>query len=224
MRSLGHRDEPAPRHYAAMGGTRTPVPTPEIRAHSLYFDLSAYGVEALREHRNPTTKPGFHLKIYGTFRNRYMALVCPTSDTKMVRFLRHTANSSIMKNIFHQSFNAYKTDIEPRLSDVTHHHMQCSRRLFEIQLSHRRISAAYIEGDNVAVTVEGEAARVLNFDTGCGVNLGMRGLESMASFIYQTATAVDQNDILEALSAKMQHSRQVAETFRQTGLAESMYE
>lgn len=71
-----------------------------------------------------------------------------------------------MKNIFHQSFNAYKTDIEPRLSDVTLHHMQCSRRLFEIQLSHRRISAAYIEGDNVAVTVEGEAARVLNFDTG----------------------------------------------------------
>lgn len=71
-----------------------------------------------------------------------------------------------MKNIFHQSFNAYKTDIEPRLSDVTLHHMQCSRRLFEIQLSHRHISAAYIEGDNVAVTVEGEAARVLNFDTG----------------------------------------------------------
>uniref|UniRef100_A0A3B4URL7 Si:dkey-234i14.6 n=1 Tax=Seriola dumerili TaxID=41447 RepID=A0A3B4URL7_SERDU len=199
------------------------VPTPEIRAHSLYFDLSAYGVEALREHRNPTTKPGFHLKIYGTFRNRYMALVCPTSDTKMVRFLRHTANSSVMKNIFHQSFNAYKTDIEPRLSDVTLHHMQCSRRLFEIQLSHRRISAAYIEGDNVAVTVEGEAARVLNFDT-CGVNLGMRGLESMGTFIYRTATAVDQNDILEALSAKMQHSRHVAETFKQTGLAESMYE
>ncbi|XP_026032882.1 uncharacterized protein LOC113027480 isoform X2 [Astatotilapia calliptera] len=202
----------------------TKVPTPEIRAHSLYFDLSAYGVEAFREHRNQTTKPGFHLKIYGTFRNRYMALVCPASDTKMVRFLRQTAHSSIMKNIFHQSFNAYKTDIEPRLNDVTLHHMQCSRRLFEIQLSHRRISAAYIEGDNVAVTVEGEAARVLNFDTGCGVNLGMRGLESMGTFIYRTATAVDQTDILEALSAKMLHSRQVAETFKQTGLAESMYE
>ncbi|XP_054633668.1 uncharacterized protein si:dkey-234i14.6 isoform X3 [Dunckerocampus dactyliophorus] len=112
------------------------VPTPEIRAHNLYFDLSAYGVEALREHRNTTTKSGFHLKIYGTFRNRYMALVCPASDTKMVRFLRHTANSS------------------------------CSRRLFEIQLSHRHVTAAYIEGDNVAVTVEGEAARVLNYDTG----------------------------------------------------------
>lgn len=74
--------------------------------------------------------------------------------------------AQVMKNIFHQSFNAYKTDIEPRLNDVTLRNMQCSRRLFEIQLSHRRISAAYIEGDNVAVIVEGEAARVLNFDTG----------------------------------------------------------
>lgn len=71
-----------------------------------------------------------------------------------------------MKNIFHQSFNAYKTDIEPRLNDLTLHRMQCSRRLFDIQLSHRRVSAAYIEGDNVSVTVEGEAVRVLNFDTG----------------------------------------------------------
>ncbi|XP_034032569.1 uncharacterized protein si:dkey-234i14.6 isoform X1 [Thalassophryne amazonica] len=199
------------------------VPTPEIRAHSLYFDLSAYGIGAPREHRNPTTKPGFHLKIYGTFRNRYMALACPATDTRMVRFLRHTANSSIMKNIFHQSFNAYKTDIEPRLNDMTLHHMQCSHRLFEIQLSHRRINAAYIEGENVAVTVEGEAARILNFDTGCGVNLGMRGLESLDTFIYRAATAVDQNDVLEALSAKMQHSRQVAETFKKTGLAESIF-
>ncbi|XP_034032570.1 uncharacterized protein si:dkey-234i14.6 isoform X2 [Thalassophryne amazonica] len=201
----------------------TKVPTPEIRAHSLYFDLSAYGIGAPREHRNPTTKPGFHLKIYGTFRNRYMALACPATDTRMVRFLRHTANSSIMKNIFHQSFNAYKTDIEPRLNDMTLHHMQCSHRLFEIQLSHRRINAAYIEGENVAVTVEGEAARILNFDTGCGVNLGMRGLESLDTFIYRAATAVDQNDVLEALSAKMQHSRQVAETFKKTGLAESIF-
>ncbi|XP_049578770.1 uncharacterized protein si:dkey-234i14.6 [Syngnathus scovelli] len=199
------------------------VPTPEIRAHSLYFDLSAYGVEAQREHRNLLAKQGFHLKIYGTFRNRYMALACPASDARMVRFLRHTANSSIMKNIFYQSFNAYKTDIEPRLNDMTLYHMQCTRRLFEVQLSHRRVSAAYIEGDNVAVIVEGEAARVLNFDTGCGVNLGLRGLESMSTFIYRTATAVDQHDVMEALSAKMQHSRQVARTFKQTGLTESMY-
>lgn len=200
------------------------VPTPEIRAHSLYFDLSAYGVEALREHRTPTAKPGFHLKIYGTFRNRYMALVCPSSDTKMVRFLRHTANASLMKNIFHQSFNVYKTDIEPRLSDVTLHQLQCSRRLFEVQLSHRRVSAAYIDQDHVAVIVEGEAVRVLNFDTGCGVNLGMRGLESLGSFIYRIATAVDQNEVMEALSAKMTHSRLVVQDFKLSGLTESMYE
>lgn len=59
---------------------------------------------------------------------------------------------------------------------------------------------------------------------GFGINLGMRGLESVGTFIYRTATAVDQNDILEALSAKMQHSRQVAEAFKHTGLTESMYE
>lgn len=59
---------------------------------------------------------------------------------------------------------------------------------------------------------------------GCGVNLGMRGLESMGTFIYQTATAVDQNDILEALSTKLQHSKQVAEDFKLTGLVESLYE
>lgn len=59
---------------------------------------------------------------------------------------------------------------------------------------------------------------------GCGVNLGMRSLESMGAFIYRTATAVDENDILEALSAKMQHSRHLAESFKQTGLIESMYD
>uniref|UniRef100_A0A3B1JB66 Si:dkey-234i14.6 n=1 Tax=Astyanax mexicanus TaxID=7994 RepID=A0A3B1JB66_ASTMX len=203
------------------------VPTPEIRAHSLYFDLSAYGIDAIKEPRSSSqasAKPGFHLKIYGTFRNRYMALACTSADSKMMRFLRHTASSSIMKNIFHQSFNAYKTDIEPRLSELTLQRMQCSRKLFEIILSHRRVSAAYIEEDKVAVTVEGEAARVLNFDTGCGVNLGMRGLESLGVFIYRTATAQDQKDVFEALSAKIQHSKQVAETFRQNGLAAAMFE
>ncbi|KAI2648132.1 3-(3-hydroxy-phenyl)propionate/3-hydroxycinnamic acid hydroxylase [Labeo rohita] len=209
-------------------GDSCSVPTPEIRAHSLYFDLSAYGIDTVKESRSssqPAAKPGFHLKIYGTFRNRYMALACTSdADSKMMHFLRHTANSSIMKNIFHQSFNAYKTDIEPRLSELTLHHMQCSRKLFEIMLSYRRVSAAYIEGDNVAVTVEGEAARVLNFDTGCGVNLGMRGLESLGMFIYRTATALDQNDVFEALSAKIQHSRHVAETFRKSGLASAVFE
>nr|XP_033798387.1 uncharacterized protein LOC117359538 [Geotrypetes seraphini] len=206
------------------------VPTPEIQAHNLYFDLSAYGVgisfsgkEALGAQQT-TMKPGFHLKIYGTFRNRYMALACPASDSKVVRFLRHTPNSSIMKNIFYQSFNTYKTDLEPRVNDLTLQHLQSSRRLFEIMLSHRRVTAAFIEGNNVVVTVEGEAARMLNFDTGCGVNLGLRGLESSEEFIYRIATAVDQNDVFEALSAKIRHSKQVAEDFRQNGLYAAVFE
>ncbi|XP_030060359.1 uncharacterized protein LOC115470887 isoform X3 [Microcaecilia unicolor] len=130
----------------------------------------------------------------------------------------------IMKNIFHQSFNAYKTDLEPRVNDLTLHHLQCSRKLFEIMLSHRRVTAAFIEGSNVVVTVEGEAARMLNFDTGCGVNLGLRGLESSEEFIYRIATAVDQSDIFEALSAKIRHSKQVAEDFRQNGLYAAVFE
>lgn len=52
----------------------------------------------------------------------------------------------------------------------------------------------------------------------------MRGLESLETFVYRTATAVDQNGVLEALSAKIQHSRPVAETFRQTGLPHTMFE
>lgn len=75
----------------------------------------------------------------------------------------------------------------------------------------------YLQDVNVSFTVS-------VFSPGCGVNLGIRGLESLGSFIYRTATAVDQNDILKALSEKMQHSRQLEETFRQTGLAETMYQ
>ncbi|XP_056382090.1 uncharacterized protein LOC130276570 [Hyla sarda] len=200
------------------------VPTPEIRAHNLYFDLSAYGIDVSSGGKDTLSKSGFHLKIYGTFRNRYMALACPASDAKVVRFLRYTPNSSVMKNIFHQSFNAYKTDIEPRMSDITLPHLQCSRRLFEIMLSHRRVTSAFIEGDNIVVTLEGEAARVLNFDTGCGVNLGLRGLESSEQFIYKVATAVDQSDVFEALAAKIKHSKQVIEEFKLHGLMTSVFD
>ncbi|XP_068117645.1 uncharacterized protein [Hyperolius riggenbachi] len=200
------------------------VPTPEIRAHNLHFDLSAYGIDVTSTGKDTLSKPGFHLKIYGTFRNRYMALACPASDSKVVRFLRYTPNSAVMKNIFHQSFNAYKSDIEPRMSELTLPDLQCSRRLFEVMLSHRRMTAAFIEGDNVVVAIEGEAARVLNFDTGCGINLGLRGLDSSQEFIYKVAIAVDQHDVFEALSAKIKHSKQVVEDFKLHGLAASVFE
>ncbi|XP_023492648.2 uncharacterized protein [Equus caballus] len=207
----------------------TKVPTPEIRAHNLYLDLSAYGIEftsAKKESpisHQAVKQPGFHLKIYGTFRHRYIALACPASDSKVVRFLRHTVSSSVMKTIFHQAFNAYKMDIEPRVRDAAMSRVQCSRRLFEITLSHRRATAAYIQGIGRVVTVEGEAARVLNFDTGSGVNLGLQGLESLEEFIGKIATAVDQSDILEALAAKIRHSKQVVEDFKQNGLLTTIF-
>ncbi|XP_067905187.1 uncharacterized protein si:dkey-234i14.6 isoform X2 [Heterodontus francisci] len=89
------------------------VPTPEIRAHSLYFDLSAYGIEFAASNKEvhssepSTLRPGSHLKIYGTFRNRYMALACPVSDSKVVKFLRHTPNSSIQEKCREQQMPLY---------------------------------------------------------------------------------------------------------------------
>lgn len=59
---------------------------------------------------------------------------------------------------------------------------------------------------------------------GCGVNLGLKGLESMEELIYKVATAVDQQDISQALAAKIQHSKQVVEDFKQNGLAATMFE
>ncbi|KAG8143979.1 hypothetical protein E2320_001110 [Naja naja] len=155
------------------------VPTPEIRAHKLYFDLSAYGMDKLAT-KTEFPKTVFHLKIHGTFRNRCLALACPASDSKIIKFLHHTLNSTIMKSIFQQSFNAYKMDIEPRIGEPMLH---C-----------------------------------------CGVNLGLKGLESMEELIYKVATAVDQQDIFEALAAKIQHSRQVVEDFKQNGLSATMFE
>lgn len=71
-----------------------------------------------------------------------------------------------MKSIFQQSFNAYKMDIEPQIGEPMLHCIRSSHRLFEIMLSHRRVTTAFLAEENIVVTVEGEAARMLNFDTG----------------------------------------------------------
>lgn len=59
---------------------------------------------------------------------------------------------------------------------------------------------------------------------GSGVNLGLQGLESLDEFICKIATAVDQSDILEALAAKIRHSKQVAEDFKWNGLLTTVFE
>lgn len=53
---------------------------------------------------------------------------------------------------------------------------------------------------------------------GSGVTLGLQGLKSLEEFVCKIATAMDQNDILEALAAKTGHSRPVAECFTRNGL------
>ena len=60
-----------------------------------------------------------------------------------------------MKTIFHQAFNTFKMDIEPRARDAAMCLGQCSRRLFEITWSQRRATAAYIQGEARVVTMEG---------------------------------------------------------------------
>lgn len=46
----------------------------------------------------------------------------------------------------------------------------------------------------------------------------------MEELIYKVATAVDQQDIFEALAAKIQHSKQVVEDFKQNGLSATLFE
>lgn len=55
------------------------------------------------------------------------------------------------------------------------------------------------------------------------MNLGLQGLESLEEFIGKIATAVDQSDILEALAAKIRHSKQVVEDFKQNGLLTTIF-
>lgn len=56
---------------------------------------------------------------------------------------------------------------------------------------------------------------------GSGVNLGLQGLESLEEFICKIATS--EGDILEALAAKIRHSKQVVEDFKQNGLLTTVF-
>jgi len=72
-----------------------------------------------------------------------------------------------MRSIFQSCFNRYKSPSEPALTESSAvKYMKSSPRLFEIKLSHRMESVAYIEDANIFVVVEGESARRLNFNAG----------------------------------------------------------
>ncbi|CAK7317984.1 hypothetical protein VULLAG_LOCUS20826 [Vulpes lagopus] len=159
----------------------------------------------------------------------------PEAETQVLKSL--TVSLKIVKIIFHQAFNAYKMDIEPRVRDAAMSRVQCSRRLFKIMLSHRRATTAYNQGEGRVVMVEGEAAQysiltqrspspgtiTCGHLVGSGLNLGLQGLESLEEFICKIATAIDQSDILETLAVKIRHSKQVVEDFKQNGFITTIF-
>lgn len=70
------------------------LPTPENRVFRLKMDLSAFGAEF----RIPDiSRAVFFLKIFGTFRNRYMMLMCNRGDSNLVRQLRLNVDPMVRK-------------------------------------------------------------------------------------------------------------------------------
>ena len=97
---LGISDEFWQQSCRAYGATSSiqalhqpPVPTPEIRVHNLTFDLDAYdnGTRCL----NDVQPVGFHLKIFGSIRDRYMSLAVPKCESRLVKILKTVLDQSV---------------------------------------------------------------------------------------------------------------------------------
>ncbi|XP_043845678.1 uncharacterized protein LOC122744289 [Dromiciops gliroides] len=127
-------------------------------------------------------------------------------------------DTKVMKKIYHQVFNAYKMDGDPKVSGLS------LQQLLEILLTCKKITTTYIKRNNIAVTVEGEDACLLNFDTGYGVNLGLRGLESNEELFTNMTTAGDPRDVFQPLSANTKQSREIVEEFKSDGLLGDHFE
>ena len=70
------------------------VPTPDIRVHNLTFDLNAYGNDG---NDIEMASQGFHLKIFGSVRHRYMALAIQKCDSRLVKSLKVVLDQSVSK-------------------------------------------------------------------------------------------------------------------------------
>ncbi|KAJ8041580.1 hypothetical protein HOLleu_12439 [Holothuria leucospilota] len=184
------------------------VPTPDTRVRKIKLDLSAFG----SEYRVPDiNRSSFHLKVFGTYRHRYMSLLCDKSESNIVRQLRITSDPVILRNIFQESFNNYRCKGESRMTDMEALSMRCSSRLTEIKLAYRKENVAYIEDDNLVILVEGDAARNLNQSLGFEVNLGLRGVESLSKLFQYLATTTTKSEIVKALTLKVKHATKLNE-------------
>ena len=68
------------------------LPTPETLVNRVKLDLSAFG----SEYRLPElSQATFDLKIYGTFRHRYLALTCQKCESNLLRQLRITTDETV---------------------------------------------------------------------------------------------------------------------------------
>lgn len=184
------------------------LPTPENRVFRLKMDLSAFGAEF----RIPDiSRAVFFLKIFGTFRNRYMMLMCNRGDSNLVRQLRLNVDPMLMRNIFQESYNTYKSKGERKMSDTEALNLKASTRLTEVKMSYRREPLVYIEEENMVVSIEGDASRSFNYSLGFELNVGLRGLECLDKFIDQLVLADGLNDIVKALNFKSKCTKRLNE-------------
>ncbi|WAR11351.1 hypothetical protein MAR_025531 [Mya arenaria] len=200
--------------------SQTLVPKSEIRVHNIGFDLSAYVSSEFEEDSNSK----FTLKIFGNSRCRFLALAVRKSDSKIVKAMKTVLDKSMMRNIFLKCFNTYKQPEEASISDsFCLNHMKFSPRLFEIRLSQKTESTAYISDCDLFVISEGEASRSFNFNTGMDINLGMKGLSSLEPFIDRITVAETEYNIMSSLIYKMEHSDKICREFLKHGLHEYLF-
>ena len=73
------------------------VPTSEIRVHNVTFDLRAYGNVTADSPpaQPPPPPPRFHVKIFGTVRRRFVALVVSRDESRLLKMLKVSLDQSV---------------------------------------------------------------------------------------------------------------------------------
>ena len=67
------------------------IPIPENLVHNLTFDLNAYGNHTSMSKNHQ----GFHFKIFGTNRHRYMALAISRNESSLVKSLKSSLDQAV---------------------------------------------------------------------------------------------------------------------------------
>ena len=88
------------RAYGAIAAMERPsessLPTDEIKVHNLTFDLNAYGNDMQLQPNHQ----GFHMKIYGTTRQRHISLVISRMESNIVKALRAVLDQKVAIELY----------------------------------------------------------------------------------------------------------------------------